>query len=338
MKKTIRNLFILICLLTLTLCFTSCKPKKTLQQKIADGDMINVAIIQYVYAPPLDNAREGIIKALSDEGFVKGETITLDIYNCNGDMTNVNQSVTSAISRSDVIFAIATPVAQVIRQQFEKKGIEIPTFFTAVTDPVDSDILDSSSSPNGSITGTSDLNQVAKQIEILKELRPNAKKVGFIYSSGENNSIIQMNLAKDACEKLGFELVAQSVTSSSEFKMVTQSLINKGIDALYLPTDNSLASNAKTVINLTNLNHIPTLAGESAFLESGATICYGSVDYSILGEMTGKMAILVMRGEKKVSEMPVQNFTSSGIDVNKKAADEAGIEIPKSILDVANIK
>jgi len=338
MKKSIRNLFVLVLMFVLCFSFTSCKKEKSLIEKVRDNEMINVAIVQYVSAPPLDSAREGIIEMLNEHGFVHGKNARFIIFNCNGEMSTVSQSVATAILHADLIFAIATPVAQVIKQQFDKTGVEIPTFFTAVTDPVDSEILDNEASPSGSITGTSDLNQVAKQIELLKELNPNAKRVGFIYSTAENNSVIQLDLARRACLEAGFELVSQSVTSSVEFKTVTESLINKNVDAIYLPTDNSLAANAKTVINLANLHHIPTIAGESAFLESGASICYGSVDYKELGKMTADMAVSFMKDGLSISELSVKHFTSDQIDINKTACDEAGINIPESLLSRANIK
>ncbi len=338
MKKLVKNLLLVVFVCCLCFGLASCKKKKSLAEKVADGDTINVAIIQYVSAPPLDMARAGIIEGLKDAGFEDGKNIKIDIFNCNEDVSTITQSVETAINRCDVIFAIATPVAQVVVAQLNKKGIEIPSFFTAVTDPVASGIMDSATNPSGSITGTSDLNQVAKQVAILKEMNPNAKKLGFIYSSSENNSLVQLQLAQEAAKGLGIEIVSQSVQSATEFKTVTETLINKGVDAIYLPTDNKLAANAKTVIDVANLKKVPTIAGESAFLSSGATLCYGSVNYTTLGHMTGEMAARVMKGEKTVATSPVEYFSSTEIEINKTASDAAGITLPQELLDKATIK
>lgn len=337
MKKNVKNL--IICFMMFVLCFgfVSCKSKKSLVEKVKAGETVNIAIIQYIIAPPLDLAKEGIIEALDEAGFKDDVNIKISLYNCNGDMNTVNQSVINAISRSDLIFAIATPVAQVLKNQFDKQGVNVPTFFTAVTDPVDSKIMANEKEPEGSITGTSDLNQVAKQIEMTKELNPNAKKVGFIYSSTENNSIIQLNLAENAAKEMDLEIISQSVSTSTEFKSVAESLISKGVDAIYLPTDNSLAANVQAVINVCNLYKIPTIAGESGFLDSGATICYGSVNYKTLGKMTGEMAVQLLNGEKTITQLNVQYFTSDEIIVNKTVAEEAGISIPESLLNKAKL-
>ena len=317
----------LFCLMLLALSFvcvtTGCK-----------NSMKEVAIIKYVTDAPLDAAEEGIIQGLKDGGFIDGENIHISIYNCNADSSTVVSSVRTAVSKSDLIFAIATPVAQVLVQELEKQEIDTPVLFTAVTDPVSSGIIENAEHPGKNVSGTSDINPVADQIKLVKELDPNATKVGFIYTAGEHNSEIQLNMAKTAAASIDVEVVSQAINNDTEIKSVTESLIASGVSAIYIPTDNKVVASGNVVVNACNLAHIPTICGEGSVLDKGATITVGSVNYFELGKMTGEMGVKVLNGTK-AGDLPVGYYSNNDLEINLTAAQNAGIVIPEELKNKA---
>lgn len=333
-KMTLRLasfMLILVCLLSLV----SCGKKKTLEQKIKDGDTINVAIIKYVSVPPLDDAERGIIEKLAEGGFVDGKNMKLTKYECRESSDLVNSSVKNAVEMNDMIFCIATPVATATISELNNRGLEIPTFFTAITDPVASGIVSSIKAPGGYVSGTSDLNQVEKQISILQELKPGSKKVGFIYSTDENNSVVQLNIAKAACQKYGYELISQACSNATDYPTSARALVNEGVDAIYLPTDNKLVSNIKSVLDVTNLAGVITIGGEESMIDLGATVTVGSVNYFELGKITGDMALKTMLDNVLAGSQEIRYYQSDDIYLNKTQANESNIAVPNALIEKA---
>ena len=291
-----------------------------------------VSIIEYVSAPALDNAKDGIIEGLKANGFVDGKNIEIVIYNPQAKADTLAQMCETAVKKSDLIFAIATPVAQALVNELDKQGASVPVLFTAVTDPVASNIIPDATKPGGLISGTSDINPVSDQVNLLKEINPSAKKLGFIYTAGENNSVIQLNMAKDAASKIGVEVVDMACTTSTDLEQVVRSLISAGIDALYVPTDNDVASQMALLASICNEAKVITICGEEGLVGDGGTITIGSVNYLELGKMTGVMGADVLNG-KDVGSMPVQYFTSTDLKVNKSTVSEFGLAIPEALIN-----
>lgn len=299
-----------------------------------DSSLKEVYIIQFVSDNALDNACEGIIKGLEEKGFVDGKNIKITIQNPQTDSSALSQMAESAVNQADIIFCIATPVAQVVKNVCESKHADVPVLFTAVTDPVDSGIIADATNPGANISGTSDLNAVAEQIGLLKQINAEAKKVGFIYTAGERNSEIQLEIAEEAVKSLGLELVSESVTKADDFEPVVNSLIGSDIDALYIPTDNGVAAKMQFISNKCNPAGVITICGEVGQVLSGGTITYASVDYLELGNLTGKMGGDVLNGSD-ISKMPVGHFSKDSIIANKNSISEFKLPIPESILNKA---
>lgn len=325
LKKFIKCLGVICFILTVCFC-VSCKGK---------NDKIKVGIIKYTTATPLDAARAGIVDGLKEAGYVDGENIEIVDFNCLQSSDTMVQSVKSAIRSCDIIFAIATPVAQSLAKEMAKQGIKTPVLFTAVTDPVASGIISNDVKPNTNISGTSDMNPVADQIELALELNSNAKKVGFIYTTTEDNSRVQLELARTKARELGLEIVAQGVSSATELQTATKSLINDGVDAIYLPTDNNVSENASVVIKEANLSGVPTICGESTFLDKGGTITLG-IDYKELGKLTGKMGADVLSGKTKIEELSVGRLTNFELIINVTVAEANKIKISEELKSKAN--
>ncbi|WP_306303031.1 ABC transporter substrate-binding protein [Arthrobacter luteolus] len=293
------------------------------------SDMVRIGISQLVEHPSLDQARKGFIRAFEENGYTEGENLELDIQNAAGDQaTATTIASTFASDGKDLVLAIATPAAQAAAQAIT----DVPVLFTAVTEPEVAGLVDSWDSPGANITGTSDLNPVKEQIGLIKELAPDAKSVGIVYSSGEVNSDVQVELAQEAAKELGLEVKLATVSNSAEVQQATESL---DVDALYVPTDNNVVSALQSVIQIAETKQIPVVVGEGDSVENGGLATYG-LDYESLGYQTGLMALKILEDGADPAGMPVETLTEIQLIVNKSAAANMGVEIPAALLEKAD--
>lgn len=294
---------------------------------------VKIGITQIVEHPSLDAAREGFIAALKDAGYEEGKNLKLDYQNAQGDMNN-NASIAQKLvsDKNDLILAIATPSAQAAVQATK----DIPILFTAITDPVGAELVQSLEKPGGNATGTSDTHPdaIEKTIAAIKNFIPDAKKVGIIYNNGEPNSVVNVKNAKEALEAAGLEAVETTISTSSEVKQAAESMVGR-VDVLYIPKDNTVVAALESVITVANDKDIPTFVGEGDSVKRGTFASYG-FDYHDLGYTTGKMAVEIIKG-KKPSDMPVGFPENLELIVNKKAAKEEGITLTDEMLKDAKI-
>ncbi len=292
---------------------------------------LKVGIVQYVEHPALDAAREGFLAEMAKNGFEKDKNIVYDIQSAAGSSdTSVTIAQKFAGDKVDLIYAIATPAAQAAAQTTK----DIPVVFTAVTDPVAAEIVASNDKPGGNLTGTTDMNPVEEQLSLVKQLKADAKTVGVIYNSGEVNSKVQVDLAKEVAGKLGLTIKEATITSPTEVKQAAESMVGK-VDAFYIPTDNMVVSSLAAVISVAEAHKIPVVAGEENSVKSGAIATFG-LDYGKLGEQTADMATKILKGEAKPADMPVEKQAQMKLVLNKKAAENMGVTLPKELLDKAD--
>ena len=323
--KAIKRLFSLVFIMVMMLIMVGCKKVE-----------FRIGIVQYVSAGALDNAREGIEEALKEGGFVNGKNVKITVYNPQAKSEDLATMAEQAIQDNDLVFAIATPVALVLKAEAEKQGSDIPILFTAVTDPVASGIIASATKPGGNISGTSDMNPVADQIALAKELGITVNKVGIVFTSSESNSLIQANLADAKCKELGFTLVQRQISTVNDLQSAVTDLVeNEKVDVMYIPTDNIVADNMNTVATICNNNKVITICGEEGLVSDGGIVTLG-INYKELGKLTGEMAVKVLKGEAKVGDLAVATLTKFELVINKKVATEAGIVIPEALLAKAN--
>lgn len=329
MKKLIA---LSVCLLLLV-GLIGCGPKAPKESGTAtsggETKSLKIGIIQIVEHPALDAARQGFLETLKKNGYEEGKNLTVDYKNAQGDANNLQPIAQQLVSeKPDLILAIATPSAQAVVGATK----DIPVLITAVTDPVGAKLVSSLEKSGNNVTGTTDMNPVKDQLELLKKLVPAAKKVGVIYNAGEQNSQTQVKLLKEAASGMGLEITEATVTNTAEVMQATQSLVGK-VQAIYVPTDNMVVSASTSVIQVADQNKIPIISGESSVVDKGALATIG-IDYKKLGEQTGEMALKVIKGEKP-QDMPIENQKEFAITVNKKNADKIGITIPEDILNKA---
>lgn len=294
----------------------------------ADG-MKKVGVIQLVEHEALDNSYKGFVEGLKEAGYTENENVTIDFNNAQGDQSNTTTIAQKLKNDNpDLIFAIATPAAQAVANQ----TAEIPIVVTAVTDPKVAGLVDSNESTGCNVTGTSDLTPVEDQIKLIKDILPEAKRLGIMYTSSEDNSILQAEMARAAGEAAGFEITEYTVSKTEDIMAVAQSAIGN-VDVIYIPTDNLLAANMPAVSQITTPAKIPLIVGEKGMMEQGGLATKG-IDYFELGKQTGAMAGRILDGEKP-ADMPIEYQEDSVLYVNQAVADELGITLPQEILDQA---
>lgn len=294
------------------------------------ADKVKIGVIQIVEHPALDSARKGFLDALADKGYVDGQNIVVDYQNAQGDQGNLQTIANKFVQDKDnLILAIATPSAVTMANATD----QIPILITAVTDPVSAKLVKSNDKPETNVTGTSDMNPVADQLKLIKDVVPSAKKIGIIYNSSEVNSQVQVDIADKAAPGLGLEMVKVTVTASSEVMQAAQSMVGR-VDAVYVPTDNMVVSSLASVIKIGEQNKIPVFAAESNSVENGAIATVG-IDYYQLGRMTGEMAIRIINGEKP-QDMAIQQQQGTDLVLNLKAAQNMGVTIPDAIIAKAS--
>lgn len=287
---------------------------------------LNIGIIQLMEHAALDAAREGFVQALADNGYVEGENLTLDVQNAQGDQSNLSTiSDRFVAANMDLVLAIATPAAQAIAG----KTTTIPILATAVTDYVVAKLAASNEVPGGNVSGTTDMNPIKEQIELILKLAPEAKTIGCIYNGGEDNSVLQAQLAKEIIEGMGLAYTEVTVTSTNDVQQAMQTLVGK-CDAIYIPTDNTLASSMPIVAGVTEESKTPVVCGESGMVKAGGLATLG-INYYNLGYQTGEMAIRILVDKEDIAAMPIEGQNQFDYCINGDVADAIGLTIPDDL-------
>lgn len=320
MKKVGKR--ILLLLISVSVVFSiACSNEK--KDQPTSSEKVTVGIVQYMDHIALDASKDGFIDALKDNGYTDGENLTIDLQNAQGDQSNLGSISDRFVSNKvDLVLAIATPAAQAIAG----KTTEIPILATAVTDFESARLVDSNGAPGGNVSGTSDMNPIKEQIDLLIDLVPDAKTVGVLYTSSEDNSILQANMAKEAIEAAGLTYEEVTVTNSNDVQQATQAIVDK-CDAIYIPTDNVFSSAMPVVSGITTKSKTPVICGEEAMLQNGGLATLG-ISYYDLGYQTGLMAVKVLKGEADPATMPVEKSTQFNFAINGEVAEEIDLKIP----------
>ncbi|HEM3673761.1 TPA: ABC transporter substrate-binding protein [Streptococcus suis] len=315
MKKIAAISLVSVGILTLVACSSSSSDKSS-------SETVKVGILQYMEHESLTAAREGFVAELEANGYKEGEKLVLDYQNAQGDQANLQTISEQLIDGNDIVLAIATPAAQ----SLATVSTETPILFTAVTDPLSADLVESIEKPGGLLTGTSDQAPIDKQVELLGQAVPDAKTVGILYTTSERNSEVQVEQAKELFEKAGYKVVVKGITSTNEVQDATKSLM-KDVDAIFVPTDNTIASTMTMIGELSVEHQIPVIGGSTDMVDEGGLLTYGT-NYGALGRQTAKMAIKIIEGSD-VSETAVEYPETVSLHINEDIAKQLGIDTSK---------
>lgn len=298
-------------------------------QASAGSTDYKIGVLQLTEHGALDQANEGFVTALKDGGISED---CIDQQNAQNDQPTCQTIAQKFVTDGDnLIYAIGTPAAQAAAGA----TTDIPIVGSAITDYAESGLVESNEEPGGNVTGSSDLTPVADQIDLLVQLLPDVKTVALLYCSAEANSEIQIQMAEEALDAKGIAHDRYSVSSSNEIQQVVESMAGKA-DAIYAPTDNTIAAGMATVAMVANDNNLPTIVGCDTMVEDGGLASY-SINYYDLGYKAGEMALDILQNGADPATMPIEYLSSDECTLiaNQATADALGIDI--SVLDGATL-
>ena len=309
MKKILAVLLAVLLLASMTACAGSGSGKYT------------VGICQLVQHDALDAATKGFKDALTE---ALGDKVVFDEQNASGEPASCTTIVNGFVSsKVDLIMANATPALQAAAAATDS----IPILGTSVTDYASALEIDGwTGTVGGNISGTSDLAPLSEQAAMIPELCPDAKTVGIVYCSAEANSQYQVDVITGYLTEMGLTVTPYAFTDTNDVASVTQTACDNS-DVLYIPTDNTAASNTEAIANVVLPSKVPVFAGESGIC-AGCGVATLSISYYDLGYATGKMAAKVLTGEAKVGEMPVEFAPQVTKMYNPDNCAALGITIP----------
>lgn len=293
-----------------------------------------VGVVQYADHPSLDNCREGFIQGLEAEGIVEGTNLEITSKSAQGDDaldTQIAQSFVNA--KMDLVCGIATPSAMALYNACYEKNI--PVIFNAVSDPVAANLAKSKTEAMPGITGVSDELPVTEQLKLIREIMPDAKKIGIIYTTSEANSVSTIETYKEQAGEYGFEIVERGISNAAEIPQAADVILGE-VDCITNLTDNTVVDNLPVVLEKANAANIPVFGSEEEQVGNGC-IASAGIDYIELGKIAGEMAAKVLKGED-IANMPYKTITESKVTVNEQVASKLGIVIPEELLAAANKK
>lgn len=274
-----------------------------------EGKKFKIGISQFAEHPALDDVRRGF----EDELKSLGVEADITYKNSQGDTGVAGVIAQKFVSdKSDLIFGIATVSAQAAKQSTDR----IPVLFSAVTDPVNSQLVKTMDKVGGNVTGTTDATPMEKQLELFKKINPEIKRIGIIYNTSESNSEIQVANAKEIGAKLGLEIKAVGVNNINDIPQAVNSLVSK-VDGFYTITDNIVASAINLISMAANERGLVTVGAEEAHVKGGILLTDG-LSYYELGRQTGRMAKEILVDGKKPEDMPVETLANTTKVVNEK--------------------
>lgn len=295
-----KKLFILLLIILCTACGTE-KQKK-----------IEIGITQIVEHSSLDDVRRGVIDALKEKGYDENK-VNIDYKNAQGDFGTAQVIAQEFNNKSDIIIAISTPSAQAAANNIKDK----PIFFSAITNPESAGIL------RKNVTGVSDKSPVKKQVQLIKKLLPEAKNIGIVYNTSEQNSFYLTDAFTKAAEEEGYTVKIKGINNISEMASALDTLLPT-IDVLYTSIDNTIASTYPLIVEKCNKANKPIIGATKSFADQGALAVDGISDYQV-GYQTGEMAARYLSGEK-IENIPYEVVEKSEMYINKDVAEKFGIK------------
>ncbi|SCX54524.1 putative ABC transport system substrate-binding protein [Variovorax sp. EL159] len=295
------------------------------------ADTKSVAVTAIVEHPALDAVRDGVKAELKAAGYEEGKNLKFSYQSAQGNVGTAAQIARKYIGDApDVIVAIATPSAQAVVAATKT----IPVVYSAITDPVAAKLVKNWDATGTNVTGVSDLSPLEKHIGLIKQVVPNAKRIGVIYSPGEANSVAIVAALKKAAADAGMTVVEAAAARTVDVPTAAQSLVGKA-DVIYTPTDNNVVSAFEGIVKVAQQAKLPVVAADTATVERGAVAALG-LNYSDIGRQTGKIVVRILKGEKP-GTIASQTSTNFELVVNPDAAKLQGVTLSDALLKTAKV-
>jgi len=282
---------------------------------------LRVAIVQPLTHKSLDQIRETIIAELKASG-LDLEIVAQDAHGDTSALATIFQNEKSR--KADILVPIATPAAQSAKAVFD--GTRTPIVFAAVSNPVAAGLT----GPDAKyITGVSNNIPADKIVQLVSDFQPKYKKIGFLYTSSETNSVSTIKVAKDYCSKNGIAFEEASIATLTDLPAALANLLGKGVDALYTGNDNTIASAMPTYTDLAYSKGVPIYCGADSMVADGGLATIG-VDYVQLGKQVAAMVVKVAKGTSPAS-LPYETLSDYAKFVNLQAADRLKLPLSASV-------
>lgn len=289
----------------------------------------SVAVTAIVEHPALDAVRDGVQAALKEAGYESGKNLKWQYQSAQGNTGTAAQIARKFVGdKPDAIVAIATPSAQAVVAATKT----VPVVFSAVTDPVAAKLVPSWEASGTNVTGVSDLLALDKQMDLVKQVVPDAKRVGMVYNPGEANSVVVVKELQKLLPTMGMTLVEAAAPRSVDASSAARSLVGK-VDVIYTSTDNNVVSAYEALVKVGQDAKIPLVASDTDSVKRGAVAAYG-INYRDLGEQTGRVVARILKGEAPGSIKP-EVSTKLELFVNPAAAQKQGIELSEALIKSA---
>ncbi|PDV87989.1 ABC transporter permease [Rhizobium sp. H4] len=296
----------------------------------AKADDVTVAVTAIVEHPALDAARKGVLDVLTAAGYKEGENLKFVFESAQGNPATAAQIARQfAGDEPNVIVPISTPSAQAVVSSTR----DIPVVFTAVSDPLGAQLVKNMDKPGGNVTGLSDMSPVGEHLALIKEILPDVKTIGYLYNSGEANSVSLLAVLKAEAEKAGLKVVESAATKSAEVQGAARALVGRA-DAIYIPTDNTIISALEGAVAVAEESKLPLFTADTDSVSRGSIAALGFNYYNV-GKQTGEIVVRVLKGENP-GDIAVKTASGSDLVVNKAAAAKMGVTLPESVLSRAN--
>ncbi|MDO5439001.1 MAG: ABC transporter substrate-binding protein [Erysipelotrichaceae bacterium] len=328
MKKIVTILLSIMMILALAACNSSSTPtptSETTPEPTEETKVVRIGVLQLLTHDALDAAFDGFKAGLEEAGFVEGKNVEFDFQNPEGDQSNLATMADHLIAEDlDLILAIATPAAQ----QLVSVNDHTPILATAITDFMGAGLVETNDAPGGLLSGMSDNCPMDAQLNLLLSVKPDVETLGIIYTSSEVNSEIQANQMHEVCASNGIETKIVTISDKTMIDDAMHSFVGE-VDAIYIPTDNNIASAMGSVDVVARENGIITLCGESNMVSQGGALSLG-VNYFTLGQKTAEQAVAILNGAN-VAEIPIGFDTTGTVYFNSKTLAELGLELPAGV-------
>ena len=305
--------------------------KKSEETNKVENKEVKVGVLQLLSHPALDQIYKGLEDGLKKEGYEVGKNLKIDLQNAQGDQSNLASMGQKLVTdNNDILVGITTPATLSLSNATKDK----PIIMGGITYPVEAGLIKTEDKPGNNITGVSDRTPIKQQLEIMKKVLPNMKKVGILYTASEDNSVKQAQEAEKLAKELGLEVKVSTVANTNDIQQVTESLASQ-TDAIFVPIDNTIASAMATVVKVTDAKKIPVFPSADTMVADGGLLGLGVDQYQI-GVETAKVVAKVLKGAD-TKNMPIVLANEGVIYLNEAKAKQLGIEIPKEIKDKAKV-
>lgn len=290
-------------------------------------DSLDIAIVQFVSHPSLDQIVQGIKDELAANDYIEGKNLTIDFHNAEADINLLGTIAEQVVSQKpDLIFAVTTPVSQA----FQNKTSDIPIIMAGVTDPVSAGLVDNVEKPGENISGTSDAFPLELHFDLMLQIDPSIKTVGMIYTSSEDNAQAEIEAAKEVAEGMGLEVIIEGIATTLDMQMVAENLSSQ-VDAIYVGSDNTIASAFETLLDATDRMDIAVYPSIDNMVEQGGLAAV-AITQADLGIEAARMAIKVLDGTA-IGDIPIHFVDNLRLVYNSETAERLNVEIPADLAE-----